>query len=495
MSSLSHIARNAAVAMAILAMLGVALSGCSDRRIVPTLPDTHPATWMNQNSPDFHGEVVSLVGAESCAKCHGADWNGGKVGVSCVACHSQLTGRCTTCHGGIDNQTGAPPKGLRGEISDTTVAVGKHTVHLMGDSLVSVGIECNSCHHVPVFISDPQHIGFGPGAAADSIAEITWHGIADGGGAAWDRTARTCTGTYCHGNFAGGNHANAPVWTASSQAHCGSCHDIGITPSELLWKHQFHVGYAGLACADCHASVVDTSLTIVGLSLHVNGVVDTLTRDTTICAECHSPNPAICTHCHGGIDNQTGAPPKGLHGETLANQRAVGAHTAHLQTGYISDGVACTECHTVPPTVASPGHFQADSIAEITWGALAGSASVWNRTTNRCSSTYCHGNFSGGYASNAPIWTAPGQAACGSCHNTGTSPGDLGGRHSKHVTEENLPCQRCHAATVDAQLNIVGKNRHVDGHRDVVFSTGQGSYSNGTCSNFGCHDPENWYSP
>ncbi len=494
MSSTSPTTRIAAVALIAIAMVVAVISGCSDRRIAPTLPDTHPARWMNQDSPDFHGEVVSLVGAESCAKCHGADWDGGRVGVSCLNCHKLLAGFCTKCHGGVDNQTGAPPVGLRGETSDTAIAVGAHTIHLAGDSL-STGHPCDACHYVPAFTFDPKHIGFGPGATVDSIAEITWHGIADGGNAAWDRTARTCTGTYCHGNFPGGNHANAPVWTASSQAHCGSCHDIGITPSELLWKHEFHIGYADLACAECHASVVDAGLTIIGRNLHVNGVVDTLTRDSAVCSGCHSPNPAICTHCHGGIDNQTGAPPDGLHGETLANQRAVGAHTVHLATGYISDGVLCGECHVVPTTVASPGHFDADSIAEITWGALAGNASQWNRATNTCNNTYCHGNFAGGYPSNAPIWTAPGQAACGSCHNTGTRPGDLGGRHEKHVTEEHFPCQQCHAATVDAQLNIIGKNRHIDGHRDVVFSTGQGSYSNGTCSNLGngCHETENWY--
>jgi len=482
-----------AAAMVFIAVMILAVAGCSDRRLVPTLPDTHPVAWMSQDSPDFHGAVVGLVGAESCSLCHGADWNGGKGGGSGIDCHSQLTGFCTDCHGGTDNQTGAPPVGLRGETADTTIAVGAHTVHWMGDSLISVGIPCNSCHYVPAFTFDPLHLDLGPGAAVDSIAEITWHGLADGGGAAWDRTTRTCTNTYCHGNFSGGNRDNAPVWTASSQAHCGSCHDIGITPSDLLWKHGFHIDYAGLACADCHASVVDTGLTIIGRSLHVNGVVDTLTRDAGLCSGCHEPNPALCTHCHGGVDNETGAPPEGLHGEIQANQRAVGAHTAHMETGYISDGVPCGECHLVPSMVASPGHFDADSIAEITWGALAGSGSQWSRAANQCRGTYCHGNFSGGYASNAPIWIAPGQAACGSCHDAGTRPQDLGGRHNKHVSEEDLPCQRCHAATVDGQLNIIGKSGHIDGHFDVIFSTGQGTYSGGACSNIGCHEAEDWY--
>ncbi len=488
----------AALPICLLIILAM-LSGCSDKRAVPTLPGAHPDSWMDKSSPDFHGQVVQSSGSAGCAVCHGQDWLGGKVGVSCADCHQGHTGVCILCHGGVDNNTGAPPLGLRGETADTTIAVGAHTAHLSGsEDSISVGIACGSCHYVPVFVADPRHIDRSGGVGhqpVDSVAEITWQGIADGGGAAWNRSTRSCTGTYCHGNFDGGNRSNAPVWTASSQAHCGSCHDIGITPAELQWKHAFHVGTAGLACADCHAGVVDTLLTIVGRALHINGEVNFQVRDTARCSPCHSPNPAACVLCHGGIDNQTGAPPRGLHGETAASQLAVGAHTGHLESGYISDGVPCAECHLVPATVASPGHFDADSIAEITWGTLAGSASQWNRGTATCRQTYCHGNFSGGYAGNAPIWTAPGQAACGSCHDDGTNPNDLGGRHEKHVTEEHFGCDQCHAATVDLQLNIIGKSRHIDGRRDVVFLNGQGSYANGTCSNLGegCHGSESWY--
>ena len=453
---------------------------------------------MDQSSLDFHGKVVQTRGFESCGVCHGADWRGGKVGVSCAACHGQMTGICTACHGGNDNTSGAPPRGLRGETADTTLAVGAHTAHLSGseDSL-SVGINCASCHYVPVFVSDPMHIDkpVGPGDQVDSVAEIVWHGIADGGNATWTRTSRTCSGTYCHGNFSGGNKYNAPVWTASSQAHCGTCHDIGIDPSELLWKHGLHVGIAGLACADCHAAVVDSSLLIIGRNLHVNGIIDTLTRDTALCTPCHGPNAASCVFCHGGTDNQTGAPPLGLHDEVSPGQLAVGAHTTHMEGGYIADAFQCDQCHRVPASVATPGHYGTDSIAEITWGSLAGGASQWNRGTATCSDTYCHGNFAGGYPANGPIWTAASQAACGSCHDDGSTPDDLGGRHERHVVEEGFGCYRCHAATVDSGLNITGKSRHVDGGNDVVFSSGSGTYTNGTCSGLGqgCHGSEDWY--
>ena len=98
-------------------------------------------------------------------------------------------------------------------------------------------------------VASPGHYG------VDSVAEITWGGFANPNGlASWDRNTKTCLNTYCHGNFAGGYGPNDPVWTASNQAHCGSCHDIGYDPATLLWKHKLHVGDYNRKCADCHAA-------------------------------------------------------------------------------------------------------------------------------------------------------------------------------------------------------------------------------------------------
>jgi hypothetical protein len=53
--------------------------------------------------------------------------------------------------------------------------------------------------------------------------------------------------------------------------------------------------------------------------------------------------------------------------------------------------------------VLDAGHFGIDSVAEITWGAVAGNQSRWNRSSATCLQTYCHGNFTGGYGANAPV--------------------------------------------------------------------------------------------
>jgi len=455
----------------LMVVLIVLATGCGNRKDVPTLPDTHPPTWMTQDSPDFHGKVALQDGTQSCAKCHGSDWAGGSTKISCTDCHLRLTDACVTCHGGADDRSGAPPKGLHGEMADTTLAVGAHTKHLH-ESTLSIGVACNTCHKVPLFVLDSAHFdsGFEGGPlGADSIAEISWHGLATRGGQAeWNRNSRTCGSTYCHGNFVGGNAANVPIWSASNQASCGSCHDVGTNPASLQWKHELHVTSFGLKCADCHANVVDQQLGISGKSLHVNGVVDTLTRDPAVCNVCHGPGQGSCTSCHGGIDNQTGAPPKGLRGETSTTTIAVGAHTAHVQTAAIAGAYDCNQCHIKPTTVASPGHFGLDSLAEVIWGGIAGVSSQWNRNAKTCSSTYCHGNFVGGSASNAPVWTSPNQATCGSCHDAGTNPASLQWKHELHITSFGLKCGDCHANVVDQQLNLTGKNLHVNGVVDTL---------------------------
>jgi predicted CxxxxCH...CXXCH cytochrome family protein len=185
-----------------------------------------------------------------------------------------------------------------------------------------------------------------------------------------------------------------------------------------------------------------------------------------------------------------------LRGQTATSELAVGAHSAHVEAGPLADAFACSECHVTPSSLLEAGHLGADSIAEITWGAVAQAPGAnWDRGLATCSDTYCHGNFGGGDNGNTPIWTATNQANCGSCHDVGSNPGDLGGRHEKHVSEEGLSCNRCHSLTVDLALDITGTSIHVNGQGDVNFSTGQGSFNGNTCSALGagCHGTESWY--
>ena len=100
---------------------------------------------------------------------------------------------------------------------------------------------------------------------------------ADGAVPAWDRTAGTCSGVYCHGGgtiLAAEPSANknaTPLWTASTATtvYCGACH--GLPPID-----SFHTAAQTLTdCATCHPGTVGPFGNIlVGNGLHLNGAVE-----------------------------------------------------------------------------------------------------------------------------------------------------------------------------------------------------------------------------
>lgn len=220
------------------------------------------------------------------------------------------------------------------------------------------------------------------------------------------------------------------------------------------------------------------------------------------CFECHGEGIDNCIACHGGLADSTGAPPYGLRGEVDAGTMAVGAHETHVKGKNGTDGIGCEACHIVPVSAWDSTHFDfavlegpglIDSVAEITWGGIAGSLGVWDRITMTCEATYCHGNFVNGDTTNVPIWTGLDQSACGSCHDTLGTTGDLGRDHQFH-TFIGVKCIGCHAATVDSLKNIIGRSFHVDGEKTVRFMPDSGSYVDGTCNNpGGCHGTYEWH--
>ena len=68
----------------------------------------------------------------------------------------------------------------------------------------------------------------------------------DGAAPAWDRITATCSASYCHGQFPGGNALNAVSWTTvdGTQAACGTCHGLPAP-----YPHPQNTG-----CATCHGA-------------------------------------------------------------------------------------------------------------------------------------------------------------------------------------------------------------------------------------------------
>ncbi len=202
------------------------------------------------------------------------------------------------------------------------------------------------------------------------------------------------------------------------------------------------------------------------------------------CNLCHPTWRTDCTFCHGGLDNQTGAPPEGVDGETQRTQRQVGAHTAHVTASARHGAYDCSVCHAVPAEVFSPGHIDGDGQAEVALDDCNGG--TYAPANARCSGVYCHGNGRSTTSGGSALWTGLG-LTCNSCHPTS----GLSGRHDDHIGE-GVACAVCHNRTVNYSGAIIDATLHVNCAKDV---SGPFTWNAGTrgCSNIaGCHGSETW---
>jgi predicted CxxxxCH...CXXCH cytochrome family protein len=259
-------------------------TGCSELKedlVKPEIPGIHKEGINNPVSDQFHGKLIreqswSMV---SCTYCHGGNYAGGIVEVSCLTCHTQTRGpeACNTCHGDFADPTRiAPPRALNGSISTTDPGVGAHVAHLYENDLGD-NIRCSTCHRFPSSLYAENHLG------DDDMAEIIFGrlSIQQGVTPTYDFGENTCANTYCHGNFVFYQDSSAypglytaPTMTGNnvtvkwnqvdgSQAVCGSCH--GIPPAG-------HQPFALNECASCHIGVVDSDGNIIDQVKHINGV-------------------------------------------------------------------------------------------------------------------------------------------------------------------------------------------------------------------------------
>src|SRR5690349_7103257 len=164
---------------------------------------------------------------------------------------------CTSCHGGTDNASGAPPNDLHGNTATTGAGVGQHTAHL------AAGIGCTACHPERTSVKTPGHL--------DGKVDVALSGLAVAGGGApspaFDAATATCSNVYCHGaTLPAASPRAAPRWTAPfATARCVSCHDFPPTAG----GHP-----AATECASCHPATVDASGALRPGGKHLDGVAD-----------------------------------------------------------------------------------------------------------------------------------------------------------------------------------------------------------------------------
>src|SRR5262245_36669629 len=411
----------------------------------------HINGWMDPGNTDqFHGRVLrqAVYNLSGCQACHGQDLSGGSVNVSCQSCHASGVMACNTCHGNMANA--APPRNLDYLSATTLLTVGAHQSHA-ADGPMHAAFPCERCHRVPSQPGDEGHYQSGGKLLTGPAPVIVDAGYA--GSFAWDRSAATCTNSYCHAPFQDPNARQiAPVWTkvGQNQADCGSCH--GVPPP----------GHGpDTRCQTCHrpSFIGDQPRS----PLHVNGQVDLAAGPAT-----------TCIGCHGSGDSP--APPIDVLGRSDPSLQTVGAHREHLEALHrLSAPVACNECHLVPAQFDSPGHVDHPPPAVVfppDAGVLAradGAVPSYDPATATCTS-YCHGSGAKLSQDTAPSVDrnpkfngGPGEAACGTCHGI---PPQVPGHPGATLTQ----CANCHSKTVTPAGNIIvdsaGNSTHVNGKID-----------------------------
>lgn len=290
----------------VLALAGV--GACAIERETVDDGGVHPVDFAEEESPNFHGGYLKKAGypLSDCRQCHGDDYAGGAVGVSCnqANCHSQGVEWCGTCHEGGK----APPE------PDS----GGHTAHPFG---------CTTCHEVPKDARGPNH------PSGEVEVHVTGLGALGDHTPTWSAAERVCSDTYCHG-------PKSPLWELPPQVlACDSCH--GAPPATHV---RFTTDPSTESCLGCHPAPP--------MAKHLNGTLD---YDDHGCATCHGQLPS-------------GQPPPALDGSMSPTSRGVGAHLRHTdptlddRMGRVAE---CTDCHVVPATTLAAGHIDTTAPSDV----------------------------------------------------------------------------------------------------------------------------------
>ncbi|GFE57394.1 CxxxxCH/CxxCH domain-containing protein [Geobacter sp. AOG1] len=221
------------------------------------------------------------------------------------------------------------------------------------------------------------------------------------------------------------------------------------------------------------------------------------------CTTCHPHNDGFragCDVCHGNppttADNN-GSTTTGLVWKpTATGATSPGAHDKHA----IALGMKCVTCHNgnTMPTVSNtiqmgfaingtnaPGFsgtraggsydgFVPTAPYSFVTGD-GGATTVTQTGSNRCTTVYCHGGWTGSNGSiTNPSWAGGStQAACGTCHGTTAATAPTAGSHGRHAAngagQLALLCSTCHGPDPT-------NNGHVNGRVVWNLATGDNRF-------------------
>ncbi len=224
-------------------------------RMKSTASPMPPTAYSNPVTPDELKSFEAWMAASYQGSCADKTSSSGgnntpPANLTCTSCHGDPTRAAVT---GADPQLiAAPPRNTKGETATTAKGVGAHQAHLTKGSMSKL-IACTECHVVPTSTSH-----------SNGVVGLTFGTLAKTGNKTPAFDGTSCSASYCHGNFVGGNTAAQPAWTTGAAMTCTSCHDAPpATGDHKRGAHQF-------ACSNCHGN--GFTATTVDKALHINGV-------------------------------------------------------------------------------------------------------------------------------------------------------------------------------------------------------------------------------
>ncbi|MBN2290722.1 MAG: hypothetical protein JXQ83_15415 [Candidatus Glassbacteria bacterium] len=105
-------------------------------------PSGHPEGWFERSSDNYHGWRVAAEGKAFCTACHGSDYSGGLAGVSCYACHNGPSGHPQ----GWFDKNSIYYHGRRVAVNGHSYCAPCHGEDYLGGT---VGVSCFTCHDGP----------------------------------------------------------------------------------------------------------------------------------------------------------------------------------------------------------------------------------------------------------------------------------------------------------------------------------------------------------
>jgi len=316
---------------------------------------------------------------------------------------------------------------------------------------------------------------------ADDSAEGTTAGTT-GATTTGSTTSGTTSGTTGSGGSSGTSGTSGTTATSGSTTGgtTATYHPKGYSADEV---HGLDAKLGSDDCTSCH-----------GADLTGDGAA-------VSCDTCHSSDwRTDCVFCHGGTDNETGAPPEDIDGTTDAASSSFSPHTSHVTASANHAAFECEQCHAQPEDILSAGHVFIDDstpgVAESDFSAGLSAATTWDSKTLTCNNTYCHGTGQGDDGSS----TVGDKYSCTDCHATADSDiatiNSMSGEHAEHISED-VGCHECHGDVINSDGVITAPELHVSGAPDVTITkleasnSGSGWSCSGRCHDEG-HGAESW---